>query len=116
MKITGWIVLATAAVVGALLWTNAARTPGNITEADLAAAAEKGGYRLMNIAELEERYTRNAGDLFLVDTRQEWEHRTGWIKGSLNFPIEPSWWSRWLSRDALGAFLGPDKNRLLVFY
>ncbi len=116
VKTVGWVVLAAVAVVGVLLWANAARTPKEMTEEDLAAAAERGGYRLMNIAELGERYTRNPSDIFLVDTRREWEYRTGWIKGALNFPIEPNWWSRWRSRGALEAVLGPDKHRLIVFY
>jgi rhodanese-related sulfurtransferase len=51
-----------------------------------------------------------------VDTRQEWEYRTGHIKNALNFPIEPTWLSRWRKKDALQTFLGLDKNRLIVFY
>ncbi len=115
-KAAGWVVLAVVAVVGVVLWANAGRTPVKVTKENLAAAAEKGGYRLIDIAELEERYTRGPGEMLLVDTRQEWEFRTGWIQGALNFPIEPTWWSRWRSRDALKAFLGPDKHRMIVFY
>jgi rhodanese-related sulfurtransferase len=51
-----------------------------------------------------------------VDTRQEWEYRTGHLKGALNFPIEPTWFSRWRNQKPLEAFLGPDKNRFIVFY
>jgi rhodanese-related sulfurtransferase len=52
----------------------------------------------------------------LVDTRQEWEYRSGHIRGATNFPIEPTWWSRWRKAGALEAVLGPDKDRLIVFY
>jgi rhodanese-related sulfurtransferase len=54
--------------------------------------------------------------MLLVDTRQEWEYRSGHIKGALNFPIEPTWLSRWRNKGALAKFLGPDKNRFIVFY
>ncbi len=111
-----WVAFAVAAMLGVLLWTTAPKTPQEITLADIAAAAEKGGYKIMYVNELRERYERNPADLLLVDTRQEWEYRTGWIKGALPFPIEPTWWSRWRSRGALETLLGPDKNRLIVFY
>jgi rhodanese-related sulfurtransferase len=51
-----------------------------------------------------------------VDTRQEWEYRTGHIKGAVNFSMEPTRWSRWRSAAALKAFLGPDRERTIVFY
>jgi rhodanese-related sulfurtransferase len=52
----------------------------------------------------------------LVDTRQEWEYRTGHIEGAINFPMEPTGWSRWRKADALLNVLGPNKNQLIVFY
>ena len=36
----------------------------------------------------------------LIDTRQDWEYRTGHIQGAINFPMEPTWWSRWRKADA----------------
>jgi rhodanese-related sulfurtransferase len=39
--------------------------------------------------------------LLLVDTRQEWEYRTGHIKSSVNFPMEQAWLSRWRNKGAL---------------
>jgi hypothetical protein len=30
--------------------------------------------------------------------------------------MEPTWWSRWHKADELEAFLGPDKDRFIVFY
>ncbi len=39
---------------------------------------------------LSERYQKDAKSLLLVDTRQEWEYRTGHLKGAVNFPMEPT--------------------------
>ena len=47
---------------------------------------------------------------FLVDTRQDWEYRTGHIHGAIHFPMEPTWWSRWRKADALKDLLGPDRS------
>jgi rhodanese-related sulfurtransferase len=52
----------------------------------------------------------------LVDTRQDWEYRTGHIKNAVNFPIEPSAWGRWRAESPLAKFLGSDKDRIIVFY
>jgi hypothetical protein len=30
--------------------------------------------------------------------------------------MEPTRWSRWRNKGALQTFLGPDKNRMIVFY
>lgn len=83
---------------------------------DVKAEARSGGYRLITTEELAQRYRQDAGKLLLVDTRQDWEYRTGHMKAAVNFPIEPSAWGRWRSQGALGKFLGPDKDRLIVFY
>jgi rhodanese-related sulfurtransferase len=54
--------------------------------------------------------------LLIVDTRQDWEYRSGHIKGAVDFPLEPGWWARWRAQKRLAALLGPDKDRLVVFY
>ena len=72
---------------------------------DVLAEAKAGGYRLITTEELAERYRQDSKELLLVDTRQEWEYRTGHIKGAVNFPMEPTWWSRWRKAAALKAFL-----------
>jgi len=102
--------------VGALWFTNRSLTPRVASWDDVLAEARSGGYKIMTTEELAERYESNPGDLLLVDTRQEWEYRTGHLKGALNFPMEPTWWSRWRAGGALEALLGPDKNRFIVFY
>ena len=105
-----------AATVSALWFTNGSVTPKKATWDDVVAEAKMGGYKLISTDELWERYSKNPDSLLAVDTRQEWEYRTGHIKGALNFPIEPTWLSRWRKSSDLKTFLGPDKNRLVVFY
>ena len=102
--------------VGTLWYTNRPVPPKEATWDDVLAESMRGGYRLINTDELWKRYKLNPESLLLVDTRQEWEYRTGHIKAAVNFPMEPTWLSRWRRKSALETFLGPDKNRLIVFY
>ena len=102
--------------VGTLWFTNRAVTPKEATWDDVLAEAKSGGYRIISTEELAREYQKDSGSLMLVDTRQEWEYRTGHLKGALNFPMEPTWWSRWRKASALETFLGPDKDRIVVFY
>lgn len=108
--------LAVALTMGALWHTSRVVPPKDATWDEVKAEASNGGYQLITTDELFSQYTAKSESLLLVDTRQEWEYRTGHIKGALNFPIEPTWLSRWRNRKELKEFLGPDKNRLLVFY
>jgi hypothetical protein len=113
------ILLALAAVmitVGALWLTNRAVTPRTATWEDVQKEAEKGGYRTITTEALSEKYEKDPSGMILVDTRQEWEFRTGHVKGAVNFPMEPTGWSRWRKAEALQKFLGPDKDRFIVFY
>ncbi|MBF0509794.1 MAG: rhodanese-like domain-containing protein [Deltaproteobacteria bacterium] len=111
--------LALAAVlltVGALWFANRAVTPKLATWDDVLAEGRNGGYKIITTEELAERYQKDAKHLLLVDTRQEWEYRTGHLKGAVNFPIEPTSWSRWRKASALESFLGSDKDRTIIFY
>lgn len=113
------VLLALTAVVmtlAALWFTNRAVTPKTASWDDVLAEAKNGGYKLITTKELAERYRQHADTILLVDTRQEWEFRTGHIKDAVNFPMEPTWWSRWRKADALEDFLGQDKSRDIVFY
>lgn len=83
---------------------------------NVRAEAHRGGYRLIDLDELRARLDREPGRILLVDTRQDWEHRTGHIPGSINFSFEPTLWSRLKNRRALKEALGADKSRPLVFY
>jgi hypothetical protein len=109
-------ILAVLVTIGALWFTNRAVTPKDTTWEDVLSEAKNGGYKLITTVELSERYQKSSSELLLVDTRQEWEYRTGHIKGAVNFPIEPTWWSRWRNASQLETFLGPDKDRVIVFY
>jgi hypothetical protein len=100
-----------------ILWYS--HLPVPIVESNLAQVeleAENGGYQLIDVETLSKLYTSSHDKILLVDTRQEWEHRAGHIDGSVNFPIEPTWWARWTSKGDLKTFLGPDKEKSIVFY
>lgn len=111
--------LALAAVLITILsvwYTQRPIAPKQATWEDVVAEAKAGGYIIITTEELSDRYHKGSPDLMLVDTRQEWEYRTGHIQGALNFPMEPTGWARWRKAGKLEAFLGPEKERTLVFY
>ena len=83
---------------------------------DVVAEAKQGGYKIIFTEDLAKRFIENPSDVLLIDTRQEWEYRTGHIDGALNFPMESTWWSHWSKSDELEEVLGPDKDHPLVFY
>lgn len=102
--------------IGALAVTNRAVTPKAASWEDVEAEARAGGYALLATDELWKKYTEDPEEILIVDTRQEWEFRTGHITRAVNFPMEPTWLSRWQKRGALETFLGPDRHRTIVFY
>ena len=108
--------VAVAITMGTLWYTNRPAAPKEATWEDVLAEAETGGYRIISNMELWELVKSKPDNILLVDTRQEWEYRTGHINGALNFPMEPTGWSRWRNQKPLANFLGPDKERLIVFY
>jgi len=116
MKKTLFAMVAVAITIGCLWQSNRVVIPKQATWNDIIAEAGAGGYRLITTEELAERYGKDPSGLMLIDTRQEWEYRTGHIEGALNFPMEPTWWARWRKAGDLEGFLGSDKYRTLVFY
>jgi hypothetical protein len=108
--------VAVVITIGYLWHANRVITPKEATWNEVLSEARQGGYRIIDTEALWDRYQKNPETMLIVDTRQEWEYRTGHIIGALNFPIEPTWMSRWRSKGALEKFLGPDKNRFIVFY
>jgi 3-mercaptopyruvate sulfurtransferase SseA len=108
--------VAAALTLGGLWYAHRPVIPTEATWEDVQTEARIGCYRLINTAALAERYRQDDHKLLLVDTRQEWEYRTGHIRGAVNFPMEPTAWSRWRSQGPLSRFLGPDKDRPIVFY
>jgi rhodanese-related sulfurtransferase len=116
VKITG-VVLSFALLISALFQTHEAHASASApTMDDVRAEAVRGGYRLIDFGELRDRLEREPGRILLVDTRQDWEHRTGHIPDSINFSFEPTVWSRLKNRWALKEALGADTSRPLVFY
>ena len=115
-KTTLIAVVAVLLTVAGLWFTNRTVPPGQATWDDVLAEAKNGAYRIITTKELAERYQKDPDSLLLVDTRQEWEFRTGHLKGAVNFPIEPTAWSRWRKASALETLLGPDKARTVIFY
>ncbi|MGD9041062.1 MAG: rhodanese-like domain-containing protein [Desulfobacteraceae bacterium] len=108
--------LAITITVGVVWYGNRAVAPKKASWEDVVAEARRGGYQLISTDELWARYNKERQSLLLVDTRQEWEYRTGHIKGAVLFAMEPTWLSRWRKKGELGTFLGPDKDRFIVFY
>ena len=108
--------MALSITIGALWFNNRTVPPKEATWEDVEAEAKRGGYRIIRTEELEDRYKNDPKSIILVDTRQAWEYRTGHIKGALNFPMEPTWLSQWRKKGSLETFLGPDRNRFIVFY
>ncbi len=108
--------LAVALTLGGLWYAHRPTAPPVATWQDVQAEAARGGYRLISTAEVAARARLEPQNLLLVDTRQEWEYRTGHLKEAVNFPFEPTAWSRWRKASALEAFLGPDKDRTIIFY
>jgi len=102
--------------IGALWLTNRAVTPKQATWDDVLAEGKNGDYRIITTDKLARLYQQDPGSLLLVDTRQEWEFRTGHLQGAVNFPMEPTAWARWRKAAELETFLGPDKDRTVVFY
>lgn len=109
-------ILAVAITMGSLWYGNRTIAPRKASWNDVLAEADQGGYRLISTEDLWQHYQKKPQSLLLVDTRQEWEYRTGHIRKALNFPIEPTWLSRWRKKGALEKFLGSDKDRFIVFY
>lgn len=119
MKKRTSILLALVAVVisvGSVWYGQRPTAPAQATWDEVLTEAIAGGYHIITTEELADRYRKDASAQLLVDTRQEWEYRTGHMEGALNFPMEPTWWSRLRKAGDLEDFLGSDKDRQLVFY
>lgn len=111
------LILATAMLLGAMwCWRRRASAPREVGWNEVMAEAATGRYGLISTEEMADRYKKDPQSLLLVDTRPEGEYRAGHIEGAVNFPLTPTWWGRWRSRRLLTALLGPDKERLVVFY
>ena len=86
--------------------------------AQVQEEARKGNYRLIAPETIKAQFLENAASLFLVDTRQEWEYQREHIKGAVNLPVTPTWWTQYSpwARGEMKKLLGADKKRRVVFY
>ena len=116
LKLTLLSLLAVAVTVAALSFINGAATPKETTWNDVVIEARNGGYQLISTDELWKRYSERRESFLLVDTRQEWEYRSGHIEGAVNFPMEPTWVARWRKKGNLHRLMGDDKDRPIIFY
>jgi predicted sulfurtransferase len=120
MKSIGRLILTFVSIgiaLGYLSFTRPNLNQKETTWEEVLIDAQKGGYKIITTEQLQELYKGNMLEkLLLVDTRQDWEYRTGHIKGAINFPMEPTWWARWQKAGELKTLLGPDKDRPIVFY
>ena len=111
------LALTNVVLLGAVWWwRRRAPAPREVGWNEVMAEAETGGYVLISTEEMANRYQKDPQSLLLVDTRPEGEYRAGHIGGAVNFPLTPTRWGRWRSRRLLTTLLGPDKERLVVFY
>ena len=115
-KTTLMALVAAALTLGVFWYAQRPIIPHEATMAEVRGEALHGGYRLIDTKELSKIYRDPPANFLLVDTRQDWEYRSGHIQGAVNFPMKPTWWSRWRAQGRLAALLGPDKDRLVVFY
>jgi hypothetical protein len=116
-KTSTFLALTAVLITAVLVWLiQRPAAPRQAAWEDVVAEARAGGYALISTEALAVLHAGKPSDLLLVDTRQDWEYRTGHIDGALNFSMEPTWWARLTKADELAAFLGPDKDRTLVFY
>ncbi|MBE9535229.1 MAG: rhodanese-like domain-containing protein [Proteobacteria bacterium] len=86
--------------------------------AQVQAEAKRGNYQLISPETIKDRFVKEPGSLFLVDTRQEWEYQLEYIQDAVNLPVTPTWWTQyspWV-RGEMKKLLGSDKKRQVVFY
>ncbi|MEE8621325.1 MAG: rhodanese-like domain-containing protein [Syntrophobacteria bacterium] len=86
--------------------------------AQVQAEAKRGNYQLISPETIKDRFVKEPGSLFLVDTRQEWEYQREYIQDAVNLPVTPTWWTQyspWV-RGEMKKLLGSDKKRQVVFY
>lgn len=81
----------------------------------MAARARACGYSLMTTAELD-RLMREDAHALVVGTMSPEDFDKDHIPGSVNFTLENSPLSRLFKRKPFRTFLGPDPDRVLVFY
>ena len=113
MKKSWWFIITLLVAVSGFMGMGTACAA---TMAEVQKEAERGGYTLIGTDDLWGKISRESTAVLLVDTRQEWEYAAGHIEGAVNFPMEPTWLARLTRRGELEQFLGPDREKQIVFY
>jgi hypothetical protein len=92
---------------------NADRVRGQIVN-----EARKGRYQLITPEELKKEDVTHSAAILLVDTRQEWSDQMQHIQGALHIDFAPTWWNQYspMTRSEMKKLLGPDKNKIIIFY
>jgi predicted sulfurtransferase len=97
---------------------HAATEPQAQALAQVQEEARRGNYQLISPETIRDRFVKESGSLFLVDTRQDWEYQREHIQGAVNLPVKPTWWTQyspWV-RAEMRKLLGPNKKKGVVFY
>ena len=97
---------------------HAATEPQDQALAQVQEEARRGNYQLISPETIRDRFVKERGSLFLVDTRQEWEYQREHINDAVNLPMTSSWWTQYSpwARSEMKKLLGPDKELHVVFY
>ena len=92
---------------------HAATEPQAQTLTQVRAEAKRGNYQLITPETIRDQFLQQSSTLFLVDTRQEWEYQLEHIKGAVNIPVTPSWWTQYSPRirSEMKKLLGADCRR-----
>lgn len=113
-------IVAVIVTVGSIWYANRGGSPAgpmkDPTWDEMLAEATAGGYKLCTTEALAAHLKNDPQHLLIVDARQEWEFRTGHIRGAVLFPAETGKWWWFRHKSALARVLGPDKDRMVVFY
>jgi hypothetical protein len=97
---------------------HATTEPQALALAQVQEEAKRGNYQLISLETVRDRFVKEPGSLFLVDTRQGWEYQREHIQGAVSLPVNPSWWTQYSpwARAEMKKLLGPDNKRHVVFY
>ena len=97
---------------------HAATGPQDQALALVQEEARRGDYQLISPETIRDRFVKERGSLFLVDTRQEWEYQREHIQDAVNLPVTRSWWTQYSpwARSEMKKLLGADKELHVVFY
>jgi len=98
--------IAVSLTIGFIWYGSRTVTPKKAEWDDVRAEAIQGGYQLISTDKLWQQYQSNPASLLVVDTRQEWEYRSGHIP---TFPWNRPGCPAGAKKGNLELFWGPTK-------